>query len=251
MNKLVLVTGGSRGLGKNAALMLAAKGMDVVITYLHNKEAADEVVASIRWLGQKAAALPLNVGDVSMFGSFKNELSDLLRQYFERENIDALINNAGMGEFAAFADTTEAQFDGLMNVHLKGAFFLTQSLLPLINNGGKVINVSSGLTRFSEAGFCAYAMMKAGVEVMTRYLALELGPRQISVNTLAPGAIETDFGGGVVRDNTALNESIASKTALGRVGLPDDIGKAMLMLLSDEAQWLNGQRIEVSGGIHL
>ena len=251
MNKLVLVTGGSRGLGKNAALMLAAKGMDVVITYLHNKEAADEVVASIRWLGQKAAALPLNVGDVSMFGSFTDELSELLSQYFERENIDALINNAGMGEFAAFADTTEAQFDGLMNVHLKGAFFLTQSLLPLINNGGKVINVSSGLTRFSETGFCAYAMMKAGVEVMTRYLALELGPRQISVNTLAPGAIETDFGGGVVRDNTALNESIASKTALGRVGLPDDIGKAMLMLLSDEAQWLNGQRIEVSGGIHL
>ncbi|MGP1720681.1 SDR family NAD(P)-dependent oxidoreductase [Shewanella frigidimarina] len=251
MNKLVLVTGGSRGLGKNAALMLAAKGMDVVITYLHNKEAADEVVASIRWLGQKAAALPLNVGDVSMFGSFTDELSELLSQYFERENIDALINNAGMGEFAAFADTTEAQFDGLMNVHLKGAFFLTQSLLPLVNNGGKVINVSSGLTRFSEMGFCAYAMMKAGVEVMTRYLALELGPRQISVNTLAPGAIETDFGGGVVRDNTALNESIASKTALGRVGLPDDIGKAMLMLLSDEAQWLNGQRIEVSGGIHL
>jgi len=174
-----------------------------------------------------------------------------LAVHWQRERFDQLVNNAGVGAHASFADTTEAQFDQLVAVHLKGTFFLTQKLLPLIEDGGRIVNISSGLARFSFPGYAAYAAMKGGVEVLTRYLAKELGARRISVNTVAPGAVETDFGGGAVRDNAQLNAQIAGVTAQGRVGLPDDIGGAVAALLSEGTQWMTGQRIEVSGGMML
>lgn len=251
MSKLALVTGGSRGLGRNSALKLADKGVDVILTYQSNHKAAQDVVTRIRKKGQKAAALALDIGNSTSFDGFVESLKSVLDSEFERERINFLVNNAGLGLYASFVDTTEEQFDTLMNVHLKGTFFLTQSLLHLMHDNGRIINISSGLTRFSLPGHCAYAMMKAGVEVMTRYLAKELGERKIRVNTLAPGAIETDFGGGVVRDNNELNKLISSQTALGRAGLPDDIGDAVVMLLSDEAGWITAQRVEASGGMFL
>ncbi len=251
MKKVILITGGSRGLGRNMAVSLARKGMDSLITYHRNAEAAAEVVASVEALGRKAFALPLDIGDSSSFASFAAELGDALATVWQRENVDAVINNAGMGYRALFADTTEQQFDDLMRVHLKGPFFLTQTLLPLIADGGRILNLSSGLARFSMPGYSAYGAMKGGVEVLTRYLAAELGPRGIRVNALAPGAIETDFGGGAVRDNADLNKLVASHTALGRAGLPDDIGGLVAMLMQEEAGWINGQRIEASGGMNL
>lgn len=251
MNKLALITGGSRGLGKNSALTLADKGIDVVFTYHSNQSAAQAVIDAIESKGGKAAALQLDVGDISSFATFVESLKSTLENNFGRDRIDYLINNAGPGDNVSFAKTTEEQFDALMNVHLKGTFFFTQSLLPVIQDGGRIINISSGLTRFSLPGYCAYAMMKGGVEVMTRYLAKELSARQIRVNTLAPGAIETDFRGGAVRDNLAINKQIASLTALGRVGLPDDIGGIVASLLSDETAWITAQRIEASGGMFI
>lgn len=248
---IALVTGSSRGLGRSMALKLAARGVDVIVTYKGNKEEADAVVAQIRALDRRAVALPLDVGASATFALFGAAVKAALADTWQRERIDFLVNNAGVGAYATIADTTEAQFDLLMNVHLKGAFFLTQVLLPLINDGGRIVNVSSGLTRFAMPGFAAYAAMKGGVEVLTRYLAAELGPRRIAVNTIAPGAIETDFGGGVVRDNAAMNAQIASQTALGRVGLPDDIGDAVANLLAEGNRWINAQRIEVSGGVHI
>lgn len=251
LQKIALITGGSRGLGKNAAIALASSGVDIVLTYVNNQSAAQEVVKEIEQLGRKAIALPLDLADSSTFAQFATEVQTALRQHFKAEHFDYLVNNAGMGIHMAFADTTEQQFDMLMNVHLKGTFFLTQALLQLIQDGGKILNFSTGLTRFTFAGASAYAIMKGGVEVMTRYLAKELGHRGISVNTLAPGAIETDFGGGVVRDNSELNKMLAEQTALGRVGLPDDIGGVVATLLSNDAGWINGQRIEASGGMLL
>ena len=251
MTKLAIITGGSRGLGRNSALTLADKGLDVLITYHNNQNAADEVVEAIRQKGQKAAALQLDVGQTSQFNAFAETVKESMQNYFGCEQFDVLINNAGAGIHVPFIETTEEQFDLLMNTHLKGTFFLTKALLPLLRDGGRIINTSSGLARFSLPGYSAYAVMKGGIEVLTRYLAKELGPRQIRVNTLAPGAIETDFGGGVVRDNQELNKMIASQTALGRVGLPDDIGKAVAMLVSDESSWVTGQRIEASGGMFL
>ena len=251
MNKVALITGGSRGLGRNSALALANKGIDVIITYHSQQGAAQEVVEEIRHKGRKATALQLDAGDIDSFTDFVVTLKETLKNAFECDRIDYLINNAGMGIHVSFAETSEDQFDALMNVHFKGVFFLTQSLLPLIQDGGRIINISSGLARFSLPGYCAYAMMKGGIEVMTRYLAKELGGRQIRVNTLAPGAIETDFGGGAVRDNKELNSQIANMTALGRAGLPDDIGNAISMMLSEEAGWITGQRIEASGGMFL
>ena len=191
------------------------------------------------------------MGKSGTFAAFAEQLRAALRQHWQRDRFEYLVNNAGTGVHASFAETTEAQFDELVNVHLKGAFFLTQTLLPLIADGGRILNISSGLARFSLPGYSAYAVMKGGIEVLTRYLAKELGERRIAVNTLAPGAIETDFGGGVVRDNKELNASIAAQTALGRVGLPDDIGGAVAMLLSKESGWINGQRVEASGGIFI
>jgi NAD(P)-dependent dehydrogenase (short-subunit alcohol dehydrogenase family) len=247
--RIALITGGSRGLGRSMALALAAQGADILLTYRSNRAEAEAVVAAVEARGRRAAALPLDVGASAGFGDFAAAVARQLAAW-GRARIDCLVNNAGVGAFAPFAETTERQFDEMVAVHLKGAFFLTQKLLPLIADGGRILNVSSGLARFSYPGYAAYAVMKGGVEVLTRYLAVELGPRGIAVNTLAPGAIETDFGGGAVRDDAALNARIAQSTPLGRVGLPEDIGGAVAALLSDGGRWINGQRIEVAGGIH-
>ena len=249
--RIALVTGGSRGLGKNAALKLAEKGTDIILTWHSNPQAALDVVAEIEQKGVKAAALPLNVGDVGSFDSFAQKVREVLQQRWQRETFDYLLNNAGIGLNIPFAETSEAQFDELMNIQFKGPFFLTQRLLPLLQDGGRILNVSSGLARFALPGYAAYASMKGAMEVLTRYQAKELGERGISVNIIAPGAIETDFGGGVVRDNAQVNQHIAAQTALGRVGLPDDIGDAIAALLSDDLRWMNAQRVEVSGGMFL
>ena len=250
-SRIALVTGGSRGLGKNTALKLAAKGVDVVLTYRSRQAEADEVVAAIGQLGRRAVALPLDVADSASFAAFAAQLHTVLQTHWQRTDFDYLVNNAGIGIHAAFAETTEAQFDQLVNIQFKGVFFLTQTQLPLIRDGGRIVNVSTGLTRFALPGFAAYAAMKGAVEVLTRYQAKELGARGIAVNVVAPGAIETDFGGGVVRDNAAMNAGIAAQTALGRVGVPDDIGGVIASLLSDDNRWINGQRIEASGGMFL
>jgi NAD(P)-dependent dehydrogenase (short-subunit alcohol dehydrogenase family) len=248
---IVLITGGSRGLGRSAALAAAKSGIDVVLTYRQQATEAQAVVAEIEALGQRAVALPLDVGDVASFGAFASQLSQALQSGWQRERFDFLVNNAGMGVHAPFAETTEAQFDALVNVHLKGVFFLTQRLLPLMNDGGRILNLSSGLARFALPGYAAYAAMKGAIEVLSRYLAKELGPRGIAVNVVAPGAIETDFGGGAVRDNAELNAFIAGQTALGRVGVAEDIGPLVAALLQPSTRWVNAQRIEASGGMFL
>ena len=209
------------------------------------------MVAEIEQKGVKAAALALNVGDISSFDAFASEVAQVLAQKWGRTTFDYLLNNAGIGLNVPFAETSEAQFDELMNIQFKGPFFLTQRLLPLLQDGGRILNVSSGLARFALPGYAAYASMKGAMEVLTRYQAKELGERGISVNIIAPGAIETDFGGGVVRDNAQVNQHIAAQTALGRVGLPDDIGDAIAAILSDDLRWMNAQRVEVSGGMFL
>lgn len=249
--KIALVTGSSRGLGRSTALHLAKKGYDILLTYKSSKIEADKVAYGIRQERRKCAVLHLNIDDTNSFAKFKDDLLTTLKLNFKNQQIDLLINNAGIGISRSFSDTTQAEFDELMNIHVKGPFFLTQMLLPSINDGGQILNVSSGLTRFTLPGHCAYAMMKGAVEVMSRYLALELGSRNITVNTIAPGAIETDFGNGVVRDNADVNRFIASQIALGRAGMPDDVGKAVAALVSDECHWINGQRIEISGGMRL
>lgn len=249
--KIVLITGGSRGLGREMALQTAQSGRDVIITYRSNESEALSVVEQIRGLGRTAAAVPLDVGSVASFSRFAERVAALLQRDFGRDNFHFLVNNAGHGAHASVADTTEETFDTLVSVHLKGVFFLTQRLLPLIADGGRILNVSTGLTRFALPGYAAYAMMKGGIEVLTRYLAKELGARSISVNTIAPGAIETDFGGGAVRDNAQINQFVASQTALGRAGRPDDIGGVVASLLRDDSRWVNAQRIEVSGGMFL
>ena len=250
-NKIALVTGGSRGLGKNMALSLAKKGNHVIITYNSKREEALAVIAEIEKAGQKGAALQLNTGDSKSFDAFFKELTAVLKNTFSTDHFDFLINNAGVGAHAPFAETTEEQFDMLMNIHFKGTFFIAQKALPFINDGGRIINISTGLARFSTPGYAAYASMKGAIETLSRYQAKELGARGIAVNVVAPGAIETDFGGGVVRDNADLNKMIAGSTALGRVGKPDDIGGVVAFLCSDDARWINAQRIEASGGMNL
>lgn len=250
-NKTALVTGGSRGLGRNMAISLAKKGIDVVLTYNSNKHEADKVVAAIQALGRKAAAFKLDAGNIKLFDDFFKQLTTYLKEETGSTNFDFLINNAGTALYAPFANTTEEQFDTAMNIHFKGVFFFTQKALPFINNGGRIINISSGLARFAFAGSSAYGSMKGAIEVLTRYLAKELGPRGIAANVVAPGAIETDFGGGHVRDNKEVNDHVASVTALGRVGLPDDIGGVVAFLCTEEASWINAQRIEVSGGMNI
>lgn len=247
---VAIVTGGSRGLGKNMVQSIAGRGTDVIFTYQSNKAAADELVAEVEAMGRRAAALRLDVGDAGTFDDFVEEVRGVLRDW-DTEGFQFLVNNAGIGVYASIAETTEEQFDRLMDIHVKGPFFLTQKLLPLIADGGRVVNVSTGLARFVTPGFAAYASAKGAVEVMTRYLAQELGPRGIAVNVIAPGAIETDFGGGVVRDNPEMNEAISSHTALGRAGLPGDVGGVVASLLSPEMGWVNAQRIEASGGQNL
>jgi len=249
--KIAIVTGGSRGLGKNMALHLARKGIDVILTYNSKLAEANEVVTQIEQAGGKAVALQLNVADSKSFAAFTEQVKAVLEKTWNRERFDFLVNNAGIGTHASFAETTEEQFDQLLNIHLKGTFFLTQKLLPVINDGGRIINISSGLARFALPGYSAYATMKGGIETLTKYMAKELGPRGIAVNVVAPGAIETDFGGGAVRDNAQLNQFVAAQTALGRAGLPDDIGGVIASLLSEDNRWVNGQRIEASGGMFL
>ena len=249
--RIAIVTGGSRGLGKNAVLKLAAQGTDIIFTYHSQRDAALQVVAEVEQMGAKAAALQLNVSDTAGFSRFAQQVKEQLRQVWGRETFDYLVNNAGIGLYAPFAETSEAMFDELMNIHFKGPFFLTQQLLPLMADGGRILNVSTGLARFALPGYAAYASMKGAMEVLTRYQAKELGARGISVNSIAPGAIETDFGGGRLRDNEELNKYVASQTALGRAGLPDDIGGAIAALLSDNLRWMTAQRIEVSGGMFL
>ncbi|MFI4939403.1 MAG: SDR family NAD(P)-dependent oxidoreductase [Burkholderiales bacterium] len=248
---IALVTGGSRGLGRNAALHLAIKGVDVILTYRSQQADAVSIVEEITAFGRKAVALQLDVADSGSFAAFSSKVGDVLAEKFSCECFDYLVNNAGTGTHASFMETTEAQFDNMVNVHLKSTFFLSQKLLPLMADGGRIINLSSGLARFSLPGYAAYASMKGAVEVLSRYMAKELGERRITVNVVAPGAIETDFGGGAVRDNAELNSAIASETALGRVGQPDDIGALIAAMLSFDCRWVNGQRIEASGGIFL
>jgi len=250
-SKIAIVTGGSRGLGRNTALALAGQGVDVIFTYRSNQVEAQAVAQQIEQAGRQALALQLDVARSDTLDAFAAQVADALTQRWQRDNFDFLVNNAGIGIHAAFAETTEAQFDELMNIHLKGPFFLTQKLLPLIADGGRIVNLSSGLARFALPGYAAYAAMKGGIEVLTRYMAKELGARGIAVNAVAPGAIATDFGGGVVRDNEQVNRGIAANTALGRVGQPDDIGGAIAALLRDENRWINAQRIEISGGMFL
>ncbi len=250
-HKIAVITGGSRGLGENAALKLAAKGVDVILTYRSKQQEADRVVQRIEALGARAVALQLDVGDSKSFVAFAAEVKKQLNAVWQRENFDYLLNNAGTALHASFVETTEEQFDEMVNVHFKGPFFLTQTLLPLLVDGGRILNISSGLARFSLPGSSAYASVKGAMEVLTRYQAKELGKRGIAVNILAPGAIATDFSGGMVRDNPEVNAFVASQTALGRVGLPDDIGNAVAQILSDESGWINGQRIEASGGMFM
>lgn len=251
INKIALVTGGSRGLGKDMALQLAKKGFDIILTYQTKSEYAQEVVNEINKTGKKAFAMQLDVANASSFDQFATTLATTLKNEFHAETLSALANNAGVGVHASYAETTIEQFDSMVNIHLKGAFFLTQKLLPLLQDGASIVNISSGLTRFSFNGYAAYAIMKAAIESLSRYQALELGARKIRVNTVAPGAIETDFGGGAVRDNKELNATLSSNTALGRVGLPDDIGSVVAFLCSDDSKWINAQRIEVSGGFNI
>lgn len=248
MSKIALVTGASRGLGRNAATSIAGRGADVIITYRTGEAEALGVVEQIEQTGQKAVALQLDVSNVSNFGDFAARVRNALQANWQRTNFDFLVNNAGHGAMAPFAETTEQQFDDLFNVHVKGVFFLTQALLPLLADGGRIVNYSSGLTRVAYPGFSAYSAAKGAIETLTLYLAKELGSRGITANTVAPGAIATDFLGGAVRDMPDLNAQFAAMTALGRVGVPDDIGPMIASLLSDDNRWVNAQRIEVSGG---
>jgi NAD(P)-dependent dehydrogenase (short-subunit alcohol dehydrogenase family) len=251
MTKIALITGGSRGLGRNMALQLAQKGGEAIVTYHSNRTEADEVVRQILALGRKAVALQLDVSRSSSYAGFAAEVQAVLRREWGRERFDFLVNNAGTGASTLLVDTSEDEFEQLVNIHLKSVVFLTNALLPLLEDGGKILNVSSGLARFSMPGKGVYGALKGAVEVLTRYQAKEWGARGISVNVVAPGAIETDFGGGAVRDNPEVNRLVAAQTALGRAGLPDDVGGAVSALLLGDTGWINGQRIEISGGMCL
>jgi NAD(P)-dependent dehydrogenase (short-subunit alcohol dehydrogenase family) len=248
--KTAIITGGSRGLGRNTAINLARRGVDILFTYHSNLPEAQSLIREVEATGRKAGALQLDAGKVSSFDDFIGEIRNLL-QLWGRDRFDYLVNNAGTSLHKPFEQTTEAEFDQIVNVHFKGVYFLTQKLLPLMKDGGRIVNISSGLARFSLPGSSAYGAAKGAVEVLTRYLANELGARGIVVNTVAPGAIETDFSGGMVRDNPEINKRVAAMTALRRAGVPDDIGPMIAALLSDDNRWINGQRIEVSGGMAL
>lgn len=249
--KIALVTGGSRGLGKNSALKIAQKGLDVIITYKSNKEEADKVVAEIQALGRKAIAYPLDTKNLSSFDDIVKTVGDHLEENTGSRNIDFLINNAGTALYAPIPEVTEEQLDDVVDIHFKGVFFLTQKFLPFINEGGGIINISSGLARFALPGSSVYGSIKAAVDMLTKYQAKELGARKIKSNVVAPGAIETDFGGGRTRDDEHVNAMVAGATALGRAGLPDDIGGVVAFLCTEDAGWINGQRIEASGGMFL
>ena len=249
-DKIAIVTGGSRGLGRNTVLSLAEQGIGSIFTYNSNRAEADKVVAAVNATRAKAIALQLNTADVAAFDAFVQSVRSALGT-LGANRFDYLVNNAGTSHHSSFEQTTEQELDSLYNVHFKGVFFLTQKLLPLMNDGGRIVNLSTGLTRMTFPGSAAYACMKGAVEVLTRYLAKELGGRKITVNTVAPGAIATDFSGGMVRDIPAVNKRVSEMTALGRAGVPDDIGPMIVSLLSEQNRWVNAQRIEVSGGMGL
>ncbi|WP_116769732.1 SDR family NAD(P)-dependent oxidoreductase [Maribacter litoralis] len=248
--KIALVTGGSRGLGKSMALELAKKGLDVILTYHSKQEEVDKVVSEIEAMGNKASSLQLDVTTSNIFDKSKDDIKAILKSKFKTTHFDYLINNAGVGVYAPYDKITDAQLENMFKIHINAPFFLTQKLASLLNNGGGIVNISSGLARFTTPGYSAYATMKGGIETLTKYQAKFFGERKIRVNVIAPGAIETDFGGGVVRDNADLNNYITSTSALGRVGLPDDIGSVVAFLCTDDAKWVNAQRLEVSGGIN-
>jgi len=250
-NKIALVTGGSRGLGKDMALRLAEKGIDVILTYNNAAQEAQNVVAQIEQGAQKAATLQLNTGDIKSFKAFEDQLKETLNNKFGANRFDFLINNAGIGGYSPISEATEDFFDELLNVHFKGVYFLTQTLLPLINDEGGIVNISSALTRISVPNSSAYASMKGAIEVFTRYLAKESGPRKIRANIVAPGAVLTDFGGGHLRESEQLQQFVSSVTALGRPGVAEDIGSIVAFLCTEDARWINGQRIEASGGMQL
>ncbi|WPV65499.1 SDR family NAD(P)-dependent oxidoreductase [Chitinophaga sp. LS1] len=247
-SKIALITGGSRGIGQNIAISLAQKGNDIIITYLSNKASAEETVGAIQALGRKAVALQVNTSDIKSFDAFEQQVSESLNTTFGTTHFDFLINNAGTSLQAPVTTTTESQFDEMMNIHLKGVYFLTQKMLPLLQDGGRIVNISSAVSRISYPGVSVYGIMKGGMDVYTRYLAVELGARGISANVVAPGAI---FGGGAMDDNPGMRKFVEGITALGRVGLPDDVGGVVAFLCSDDAKWVNGQRIEVTGGVSL
>lgn len=246
--KIAIITGGSRGLGRDMVINLAKDGVDVLFTYHSNITSANNVIASIEAIGRKAKAFPFDANHPNQGKTLISDITAYLNDTYGSPNFDYLVNNAGTGTFNLIADTTEDQFDDMMNIHLKSAYVLTQAALPFINKGGRIINISSGLARFSLPGMSAYAIMKGGLEVFTRYLAKELGSRKITANVIAPGAIATDFAGGSNKD-PEKGTMIASITALGRVGEAEDIGGTVAFLCSDRAGWINGQRIEVSGGM--
>ena len=250
LSKIALVTGGSRGIGRNTVLSLARRGVDSIFTYQSNKAEADKVVDLVAKAGRKAVALPLDTGGIGTFDGFVDRVRHVLKAWGV-ERFDYLVNNAGISHHASFEKTTEEELDALYNVNFKGVFFLTQKLLPLLHDGGRILMISTGLTRFVVPESAPYASLKGALEVLTRYLAKELGPRRITVNAVAPGAIQTDFSGGVVRDNPAVNKMVAGMTALGRPGLPEDVGPMIASLLSEDNRWINAQRIEVSGGMNL
>lgn len=250
-NKIALVTGGSRGLGKDMALNLAKKGLNVIITYNKRVDAAQEVVAQIEKQGLKAAALQLNSGNIASFDDFFAQIQEVLQTKFGTGKFDYLVNNAGIALRTPFSETTEADFDELLNVHYKGVYFLTQKALPILNDNGGIVNISTGLTRFSYPGVSVYASLKAAVEVLTRYMAKELGHRGINVNAVTPGAVATEFGGGHLKNSPDMQEQIKTITAIPRVALPEDIGPVVAFLCTDEAKWINAQRIEVSGGMNI
>ena len=250
-NKIALVTGGSRGLGKDMAQRHAEKGLDVIITYNSQADDAQAVVAQVKQAGQKAAALQLNVGDLKSFAAFTTQLQDVLKNTFNTNHFDFLVNNAGVGGYSPFADVTEELFDQMLNIHFKGVYFLTQKMVTLMNDGGGIVNVSSGLTRVTVPASSAYASMKGAIEVFTRYLAKELGARGIRANVVAPGAIMTDFGGAHLRNSEEMQKFISSVTALGRPGVAEDVGGVVAFLCTEDARWVNGQRIEVAGGMAL
>lgn len=250
-SKIALITGGSRGLGRDMAISLAKKGLDIILTYHANKSAAEEVVSQIAGMGQKAISLQLDVSEYTQYEPFFKSLSSSLKETFNTSTIDYLINNAGTIRPAPFATATIEEFKDMIHIHLMAPFFVTQNALKVMNDGGAIVNISTGLTRFTTPGFASYAAMKGGLEILSKYQARELGERKIRVNVVAPGAIETDIMGGAVRDNIELNKALAAETALGRVGLPTDVGSVVAFLCTKDASWINGQRIEVSGGANL
>lgn len=249
-SKIAIVTGGSRGIGRNTVLCLARRGVHSIFSYNSNRAEADRVVALAAEAGARAIALQLDTGNVGAFDGFVEYVREALAE-LEAERFDYLANNAGTSSNAGLETITEAQMDALYNVHFKGVLFLTQKLLPLMNDGGRIVNISSGLARFAMPNRIGYGSIKAAVEALTRYMAVELGPRRIAANVVAPGAIATDFSGGIVRDNPQVNKAVADHTALGRAGVPDDVGPVIAALLSDDFGWVNAQRIEVAGGIHI